>query len=259
MKDGDDFQRKIWAEWSSLGRLQSTIDPDDIKGLKNSYIDLTHKLCLSKEGRFLAKDKVLDFGCGVGRLSVWVADSGPHEVIGLDATPEMIDKARRQYPAKENLKFFSYDGSKIPFPNDYFDKILSICVLQHIVKREKFQAIIQELNRVLKPTGRILLIEQVTRQTTLQKYPRTDHNYKILRTRQEYIDPLQERGFRLVKHYTVNARGTGLFYKLIARNLFPAFLKPLIGLMARFDLWWAREKGIPQEGYVDCLFIFEKG
>lgn len=258
MKGEDDFQRKLWTRLPSLDGLRSTIDPNDIKGLRNSYADLTHKLCLSKEGRFLAKEKILDFGCGVGRLTVWIADSGPYEVIGLDATPGMIDKAKRECPAKENLKFFNYDGSQIPFPNDYFDKILSVGVLQHIVKREEFQAITRELNRVLRPNGRILLIEQVARQATVVKYPGTDHNFKILRTPQEYIDSLQERSLRLVTHYTINARDAGLFYKLIARNLLPTTLKPLLHLLVRFDLLYTRKRVIPHQGYVDCLFVFEK-
>ena len=68
----NDFERKLWGERASFGGIRSTSDLADAKGLKNIYIDLTYKTCLGREMSLSPKDKVLDFGCGLGRLSAWV-------------------------------------------------------------------------------------------------------------------------------------------------------------------------------------------
>lgn len=68
----DDFQKKLWEERASLDGITGTLDPADTKGLKSSYVDLTHKTCLGREMSLSPKDKVLDFGCGLDRLSAWI-------------------------------------------------------------------------------------------------------------------------------------------------------------------------------------------
>ena len=68
----NDFERKLWGERGSFGGIKSTLDLADVKGLKNMYIDLTHKTCLGREMSLSPRDKVLDFDCGSGRLSAWV-------------------------------------------------------------------------------------------------------------------------------------------------------------------------------------------
>lgn len=65
----DNFQKKLWVQRASLSGIRSTMNPADKKGLKNSYIDPTHKMCLNREMNLSSRDKVLDFGCGLGRLS----------------------------------------------------------------------------------------------------------------------------------------------------------------------------------------------
>jgi ubiquinone/menaquinone biosynthesis C-methylase UbiE len=204
---------------------------------------------------FSSEDRILDFGCGLGRLSTWIAEFGVSEVVGLDSSADMIKEAERRCLPKKNLRFLNYD-SEIPFTSGYFDKVLSVWVLQHILNGN-FRAVIQELGRVLKPNGRIFLIEHVARRTTLEKYPGMNVCYKILRSPEEYIRTFEGEGFRLVKYYAISARG-GPFYKFIVRNLFPAFMKPLLHPLVKFDIFWTKGKGIPEQGYVDCLFVFEK-
>ena len=51
---------------------------------------------------------VLDFGCGSGRFSYWIA-RWVKKVVGLEVTPEMIDLAEKNRTAR-NVEFVIYDG-----------------------------------------------------------------------------------------------------------------------------------------------------
>jgi len=48
----------------------------------------------------VAPTSVVDLGCGTGNLTAWLADRWPSaEVLGIDSSPEMIDRARQDHPA----------------------------------------------------------------------------------------------------------------------------------------------------------------
>ena len=55
---------------------------------------------------------VLDFGCGSGRLSYWIAPR-VKKVVGLEISPEMIELAEKHRTA-ENAEFMVYDGLHFP-------------------------------------------------------------------------------------------------------------------------------------------------
>jgi len=251
----DNFQKNLWRERASLGD-RGVLDPADKKGLKNKYIDLTHKIILEEEMKLSTSDKVLDFGCGAGRLSSWIANFEVSKVIGVDITPEMIDRAQENYSSKKNLKFLNYNGSKIPSSDDYFDKVLSVWVLQHIVEESKFRETIRELGRVLKKNGQIFFIEQVMQRNSSEKYPQTDYIYKLQRSPKNYIKTFQESGFRLIEWYPVNT-GRGIFYKFIVIGL-PFFLSFLTPLFVRIDLFLTRWMKVSKDKYTDSFFIFKK-
>ncbi|HLD89352.1 MAG TPA: methyltransferase domain-containing protein [Candidatus Nanoarchaeia archaeon] len=106
------------------------------------------------------KQKVLDAGCGNGILSVLVkkmhADADVHAV---DASKYGIDIAVKN-AKKQNLqiKFATAPIEKIPFKKNYFDRILCSLVLHHIAHENRMQAL-KELKRVLKPGGRMLIVD----------------------------------------------------------------------------------------------------
>lgn len=95
----------------------------------------------------LIKGKILDFGCGDGFFAGLVFGKGKIDT-GLDLSDnnriyEAIDK-------KIYKKIKLYDGKKIPFPNNYFNTIVSNCVLEHIPNIDQA---LKEILRVLKPNG----------------------------------------------------------------------------------------------------------
>lgn len=106
-------------------------------------------------------DRVLDLGCGTGSLTMVAgARVGPGgEVHGIDAAPEMIDVARHKAAKMEMEADFRVGLIEdIPFPDDYFDLVLSSFVLHHLpddLKRKGFV----ETYRVLKPGGRFVAVD----------------------------------------------------------------------------------------------------
>lgn len=100
-------------------------------------------------------EKVLEPGCGAGRLTPFLAEAvGPTgEVLGLDVSAEMVEKGRQRHlPEWVRLELAS--AYAIPAGPDYFDKVLCFCVFPHLEQREKA---LGEMGRVLKPGGEIWL------------------------------------------------------------------------------------------------------
>jgi len=98
--------------------------------------------------------KVLDMGCGDGWIEKILLSKGAKYVNGIDLSPEVIKKAKKQ-----NLKKVSYrvsDAINLPFKKSSFDVIVAFEVLEHIQpKGEKMM--FSEVVRVLKPGGEFFL------------------------------------------------------------------------------------------------------
>src|SRR4030042_5532013 len=101
------------------------------------------------KGYVSSGDKILDLGCGNGRLSELLQEKNI-EYFGIDNSKELIEIARKKYPYG---KFEIADALDLPFPINFFDKVISIAVLHHIPSEELRLQFIKEAKRVLKPKG----------------------------------------------------------------------------------------------------------
>ena len=98
-------------------------------------------------------DKILDLGCGSGRLFAVLKDKQV-EYVGVDNCEKLIKISQKDYPG---TRFITTDGLNLPFSADSFDKIYCIAVLHHIPSSELRLAFLKEARRVLKPTGILIL------------------------------------------------------------------------------------------------------
>ena len=97
----------------------------------------------------------LDVGTGAGAIAIGLAPL-VHEVIGIDVVPELLAEANKRAP--ENVRFFEGDAMALPFPSDSFDLVSTARTLHHI---ERPESVLSEMNRVLKPGGTMLVVDQL--------------------------------------------------------------------------------------------------
>ena len=104
---------------------------------------------------------VLDIGCGTGTLAIAAsAHIGPTgSVIGIDASPPMVARAtRKAAKAGGSATFQLAVAEQLPFPDGRFDVVLSTLMFHHLPRKTREQCA-NEIRRVLKPGGRVLVVD----------------------------------------------------------------------------------------------------
>lgn len=98
------------------------------------------------------RERALDFGCGVGRLTRALAEHY-RKVVGVDIARPMVEKARELNVHGDRVRHVVNEADDLGlFPDDHFDLVYSSIVLQHVPPRliERYLA---EFVRVLAPDG----------------------------------------------------------------------------------------------------------
>ena len=131
-----------------------TDDYDHLEGY-NSDADLKLGCGLPTEFAKIKKgDYVVDLGSGAGNdCFVARAETGESgKVVGIDFTPEMIEKARNNADKLgfNNVEFRLGDIENIPLMSNVADVVVSNCVMNLVPNKPKAFA---EVQRILKPTG----------------------------------------------------------------------------------------------------------
>ena len=102
------------ADWSVLG-----VDP-----VLSSLVDMVEI--------HHGSGPILDVGCGTGRIhhALWMRTVlRPHEYVGVDITPAMVERARARYAG---VDFRVGDIHDLPFPDGAFGSVVCVDVLQHL-------------------------------------------------------------------------------------------------------------------------------
>lgn len=136
-----------------------------------SYDLMLDLLFMGRERRFREKllslaslrrsEFVLDVGCGTGSLAILAKEQvgAVGAVRGIDASPEMIARARvRARRAGVEVDFRQAPAQALPFPDAQFDVVLSTLMLHHLPRSARAQ-LASEVRRVLKPGGRLLVVD----------------------------------------------------------------------------------------------------
>jgi SAM-dependent methyltransferase len=232
--------RVDWSQRAERGFLASGIDPADRRGHKNFYIDLLQKMALEEVLDLKGDEVVLDFGCGSGRFSYWIAPR-VKKVVGLEISPQMIDLAEKNRTA-ENVEFMIYDGIHFPVFPSLFDLILSVGVLQ-IMKGELLKNTLSGLAQCLKKDGKLYLIEQAS------------DNPKVGRPQiEEYLRAFKESKLECFQHYPIRNGRWWLLY-LIRYGMIPK------GWFHRIAVWEIKKNRKKEDNisyYKDYLFLLKR-
>jgi ubiquinone/menaquinone biosynthesis C-methylase UbiE len=161
------------ANWLHGGpmRIDTAGEGSKVIHWARGYDLLVWTLMLGRERTFREKtldlvrlaegESVLDVGCGTGTLAIAakyrVGDLG--NVTGVDASPEMIDRARKKARKKGvEVDFQTAAAESLPFQDAAFDVVLSTVMLHHLPDGARAKCI-SEIRRILKPGGRFLAID----------------------------------------------------------------------------------------------------
>lgn len=138
-----------------LEAIRETYAEDADKLARMSWLNrlLTGRYRRALFGR--ADGRVLDVACGMGTNVRYLPDTV--EYVGIDVSPEMIEKAQERFDELERGEtVLEMDAQSLDFADDSFDTVvssLSTCTFPDPV------VALDEMNRVCKPDGQVLLLE----------------------------------------------------------------------------------------------------
>lgn len=107
----------------------------------------------------LSNKKILDFGCGDGQLTFFLASKGVSQITGVDISESAINNANKKLnsydpPMGVEIDFKIGTTEKLPFEDNSFDMIVAFDCMEHVMEPG---AILKDWFRVLKPGGRCLV------------------------------------------------------------------------------------------------------
>jgi len=111
-------------------------------------------------------DRVLDACCGTGDLALAARAAGAGSVVGLDFSERMLERARAKAPG---LEWVQGDVLSLPFEDDAFDAAVVGFGVRNV---EDLEAGLRELRRVLRPGGRLGILEITTPRGVLAPFYR---------------------------------------------------------------------------------------
>ncbi|MGE3954894.1 MAG: class I SAM-dependent methyltransferase [Parachlamydiales bacterium] len=183
--------------WETLGSGKTFEDP----------------LYLEKfQDRLMPHSRIVDYGCGYGRLLDFLYSKGYHNLTGYDLSSAMIRRGMATYPHL-NLKVIEQSG-QLPEPDDSADLVVLSTVLDSIVSKQGQQEVIDEIKRVLKKNGLLYLSDFLI----------TPDHFEA-----KYRRGLEEHG-----EYGVYTTGEGL----VVRHFTTAWLTDLL---RDWDLLWLEQ------------------
>ena len=135
--------------------------------------------------------RILEIGCGIGRLFLGFAELGFNEIWGVDVSAEMVERGRKWCPVS-NARFLLMNGQDLTgVDNDSIDYCFSYFVFPHVPDPDIIWRYLDELWRVLKPGGACQLhfrghypfSERILRVIPLRLHPLIQISYQLVTLR----------------------------------------------------------------------------
>lgn len=133
-----------------------------IKSLPRPVNDYIHNWMLNQIIKITPKRKeikILDLGCGYGRLSKPLLKQFPKcSITGIDIAKTYVELYNKEL--SPNGKALLGDIRKLPFKSDNFDLVFIVTTLMYLTLKSDQEKAISEIFRVLKPSGKFVIIER---------------------------------------------------------------------------------------------------
>ncbi|NME98031.1 methyltransferase domain-containing protein [Aneurinibacillus aneurinilyticus] len=179
--------RESWYDRWNFDRCAMSYDSElhhhhagfDVRNHYKQVLDLTVKWVNPRIG-----EKGLDIGTGTGNLAGRFSDKGI-SIAGVDQSREMLAQCRSKYPKMET-KLGNFLA--LPYVDSQFDFVVTSLAFHHITNEQQPLAL-EEMKRVLKPSGRICI---------------TDLMYESIEDRERYIKRLKQQGQEEAIHLMEN-------------------------------------------------------
>jgi SAM-dependent methyltransferase len=97
---------------------------------------------------------VLDVGCGHGLIHPYLSGTS-YRLTGIDVAEDAIEIAHQRNP---HVDYDVYDGSRLPYADETFDVLFTICVMHHVAVDQR-DTFVSEARRVLRPGGTFVVFE----------------------------------------------------------------------------------------------------
>ena len=172
--------------------------------------------------------KILDVGCGYGRTLKELYDNGYSNLIGIDFSSKMIERANSSYP---DISFKISEGNKLDFEDNSIDCVILLAVLTCITNEDDQYQLISEIHRILKKGGILYINDFLINDSDMyikryEKYKDKYSKYGIFETEdggvfrhhsEDYLDKLLSNfnclDKKLLKYKTMNGHiSNGLYY-----------------------------------------------
>ncbi len=161
-------------------------------------------------------DRVLGVGCGPGFVEREIADMCPKaNIVGIDISPEMIEKAEELSEGRSRLSFQLLDASRMDFQD--FDLVTSLHVIPHEVEPKEAEKILRNMYRATKLDGGVLYLQDIQRPSSEEELayimsefgvygPEGQHIFesslKAGYTRDEFRELIENSGiYRIPRHH----------------------------------------------------------
>jgi len=156
----EEWMRNDWelrAKKSPFYFIRTVKNQSEEEFWKSGYADrnsiLESKSIKEKLGKKLDNLKVLEIGCGIGRILIPMSEKF-QESMGIDISQEMVNIGKQKTKNYPNCKILLNNGMDLSgLSSNYFDFCYSFIVFQHIPKKLIVKNYIKEVARVLKPNS----------------------------------------------------------------------------------------------------------
>ena len=212
-------------------------------------------------------DKILDLGAGRGELGLILKDK-VDELVLSDYSDDAIAIMKKYHEGEKNIKIEKINAKKILYPDDYFDKIFFLEVLEHLYYKESL-LVLPEIKRVLKKGGELILSTAPNKYLSSPQYFIAEKFFKLELSGKKFhlnefsyfsLKKIIKRFFKENKIYCYEEKLW--FYQVISCLSLPGWFKAMVKAMnSAYDnklLYYLRNKTFLRKFFAHLFLVVAK-